>query len=126
MASLQLLLFGAPRLERLNLEDDTAVTVRRRKSLALLAYLVVGDKAQSRDGLATLLWPESDQSSARANLRRDLSRLQKDLGGDILRTERDLIFVKSGAIRCDVADFRQKLSSVAGHQHGEAQDALCP
>ncbi len=126
MASLQFLLFGAPRLERLNSEENATVTVRRRKSLALLAYLVVGDKAQSRDGLATLLWPESDQSSARANLRRDLSRLQKDLGGDILRTERDLISVKSNAIRCDVVDFRQKLSAVADHEHGETQDTLCP
>jgi len=62
-------LFGAPQVTR----DGVPVTFDTRKAVALLAYLAVTGRPQRRESLAALLWPESDQSRARAALRRTLS-----------------------------------------------------
>ena len=66
MSILQLLLLGPPRLER----DNVPVDLERRKALALLAFLAVTGEAQPREALATLLWPDHDESQAHAYLRR--------------------------------------------------------
>ena len=58
MSRLALYLLGPPRLEL----DGEPVEVPRRKAVALLAYLAVTGGHHSRDSLATLLWPEYDQS----------------------------------------------------------------
>ncbi|HET7011909.1 MAG TPA: BTAD domain-containing putative transcriptional regulator [Anaerolineales bacterium] len=51
------------------------------KVRALLAYLAVeADRAHSREGLATLLWPDLPQRSALANLRYALSDLRRVIG----------------------------------------------
>lgn len=71
MALLKLLVFGSPRLER----DGRPIELNLRKALALLVYLAVSGRPHSRDALATLLWPESDQREGRARLRRTLHRL---------------------------------------------------
>ena len=52
----------------------------------LLLYLAVTRQPQGRDALATLLWPDSDQREARANLRRTLHRLGQVVGDDVLAT----------------------------------------
>ena len=89
MPQLTLYLFGPPRLEI----DENPVHIPRRKAMALLAHLAVSDQSHSRDALATLLWPENDQSSARAELRRTLSVLNRALGdclwGDWMLIMRD-------------------------------------
>src|SRR5690606_40192561 len=41
----------------------------------MLAFLAVTRQAHSRNTLATLFWPEKDQQTARANLRRTLYEL---------------------------------------------------
>jgi len=69
MARYELSLLGTPTLT----VDGTDVHVSRRKAMALLAYLAVTGRAHTRDALATLLWPESDTSTARGALRRRLS-----------------------------------------------------
>ena len=66
MSRLALYLLGPPRVER----DGAEVSIPRRKALALLAYLAVTGQRQRRDALATLLWPEHDQHTARTYLRR--------------------------------------------------------
>jgi len=83
MACLQITLFGAPIVER----DAVPIHIQRHKGLALLAYLAVTRQAHHRDALALLFWPEADQSSALANLRRELSRLKEDLGGEVIDAE---------------------------------------
>jgi DNA-binding SARP family transcriptional activator/tetratricopeptide (TPR) repeat protein len=66
---LRLSLFGAPeaRLDGAPLSFDT------RKATALLAYLAVTGRTHRREHLAAFLWPESDETRARASLRRTLS-----------------------------------------------------
>lgn len=93
MAQLRLFVFGPPRLER----DGEAVELGLRRALALLVYLAVTRQPQSRDALATLLWPENDQREARANLRRTLHRLAQVIGNDILAVNADTVRVAPDA-----------------------------
>ncbi|MCK4316690.1 MAG: SARP family transcriptional regulator, partial [Anaerolineae bacterium] len=85
MPRLMLYLLGPPRLER----DGEPIQVSRRKAVALIAYLAVTGGHHSRDTLATLLWPEYDQSRARADLRRTLSVLNRTLGEGWLTADRE-------------------------------------
>lgn len=66
MASLKLHLFGPPRL----MHGSEIVNLRPRKAQALLVYLTFTRQPHTRDALATLLWPEKDQTAARGSLRR--------------------------------------------------------
>jgi len=61
---LKLFLLGSPRLER----RGESVELNLRQAMALLVYLVFTKGKLSQDELATLLWPECDQSSARSSL----------------------------------------------------------
>src|SRR5512145_2531514 len=78
--ALKLLVFGSPRLER----DEGPIELNLRKALALLVYLAVSGQPHSRDALATLLWPESDEREGRARLRRTLHRLNEAIGDTVL------------------------------------------
>lgn len=121
MSLLRVYLFGAPRLER----DGESIPVQRRKAVALCAYLAVTNQPHSRDTLATLLWPEYDQSSARSNLRRDLSRLKDAVGEDILFIDRTQIGINPEAeLWLDVAEFERRMATVQQHNHTPQQ--LCP
>ncbi|NIU61938.1 MAG: SARP family transcriptional regulator, partial [Pseudomonas stutzeri] len=51
--------------------------------------LAVTGQSHSRDTLATMLWPEYDQSRARANLRHTLWVLKRTLAGEGLTADRD-------------------------------------
>lgn len=66
----RLLLLGSPRIER---DGGVPVEVDTRKAIALGAYLAVTRGCHTRDTLAALLWPEYDQTRARAALRRTLA-----------------------------------------------------
>src|SRR5882724_10893770 len=87
MSHLVLYLFGPPHMER----DGFPVATDTRKAIALLAYLAVTRQLHSRDALAALLWPDYDQTHARATLRRTLSALNKALAGAWLQIERETI-----------------------------------
>ena len=104
MSRLRLYLLGPPRLEL----DGEPLHLPRRKALALLAYLAVTGRAHSRDSLATLLWPEHDQRSARAELSRTLSLLNRLLGPDALVADRQTVGLNPGLdIRLDTAASRR-------------------
>ena len=55
------------------------LVVDTRKALAILALLAVEGRPFARDELAAMLWPESDDESARGALRRTLSVLRTAL-----------------------------------------------
>lgn len=80
-AGTRLLLLGAPQV----LRERTPLPFERKKSLALLAYLVVNKGPHLRERIAVLLWPDSDESHARGSLRAVLSDLRRALGKDALR-----------------------------------------
>ena len=121
MSRLALYLLGPPRVEL----DGEPIHIGRRKALALLAYLSGTPDSHRRDSLATLLWPDYDQSSARAHLRRALVSLTNRLGSQWFVADRETmgIYPDSG-IWLDVAQFRQKLAEC--ETHGHAAHAACP
>ena len=80
MAQLALQVLGMPRVQ----VDGAAVHIARRRVLACAVYLAVTGRAQSRDTLATLFWPEETQQNARADLRRTLHLLHRTFGEDRL------------------------------------------
>ncbi len=112
MKRLEMYLLGAPRL----VYNGDPVEISLHKALALLTYLAVTRQAHTRDALAALLWPENDQSSARANLRRTLYRINQDLGGEILDAGPDRVGLRPDIhVELDLERFQ-----------GQVQDCLLP
>ncbi len=114
MSSLDLLLLGSPRIERQGVE----IALDRHKSLALLAYVAISERRQSRDELAALLWPDSNQSAARGLLRRTLAALQRQIGHEWLQVDRDEIGLSAEAdLRIDVHAYHRHLAERERHGH---------
>ena len=113
--TLNLLLLGSPRLERdgRSLEPDT------RKATALLAYLAITGRFHTRDTLAALLWPEMDDSHARAALRRTLSSLKSVVGELPLYVSRDGLGLNRDEVWCDATEFEAAVAEAARHDPAE-------
>src|SRR5581483_4419600 len=121
MSHLAVFLFGPPRLER----DGKVINVDTRKAIALLAYLAITNQRHTRDALAGLLWPDYDQSHARATLRRTLSALNKALAGNWLSIDRDTVGLSPDAsFWLDINEFRHHLASYRTHDHSTSE--VCP
>ncbi len=119
--TLEAYLLGSPRFTL----DGQRLNLSRRKSIALLSYLMVTRQPQSREALAALLWPDYDDSAARMNLRRDLSRLRKQLPDDALLADRlQVEFNPDTAVTIDLQQFETYLANAQSHAH--PQDTLCP
>ena len=104
IAHLKLFVLGAPRLER----DEGPIELNLRKALALLVYLAMSDQPQTRDALATLLWPDSDQREGRGRLRRTLYRLQEAIGDQIVDSQPETIRLhRTADLWLDCAAFRE-------------------
>ncbi len=119
----RLLLLGPPLFQR----DDRASPIKLRKGFALAAYLAVERRAFTREHLATLLWPEFDQQSAFANLRRMLTYLRETLGDRCIATDGDLVQFNPSLVEVDLAEFQSLLdgrSPDADLGHLEAAAAL--
>ena len=120
MAPLALFLLGPPRLEY----AGGLVPVKASKALALLAYLAITHKPQSREALVTLLWPDCDRQQARAYLRYTLWALKQAVGKETLVTDHETVALHSErAIDLDVNEFLTALE--ACQTHGHARDAVC-
>jgi DNA-binding SARP family transcriptional activator/predicted ATPase len=114
MSRLALYLLGPPRVEL----AGEPIHIGRTKAVALLAYLVFTAAPHRRDTLAALLWPEYDQSSARADLRRTLSILNRTLGKGWLVADRETAGLNPDEdLWLDVHAFRQRLASCQAHAH---------
>lgn len=85
--------------------DGALVLPRRRKTLALLAWLTVHEGVpQSRDSLASLLWPGRDLSRARHSLRQALAELRQVLP-DAITVATSSISLRPAAVQLDVRSF---------------------
>ncbi len=123
MSSAKLTLFGSPTLEK----DGNPVIFKRQKALALLAYLSVTQQPCQRDILATLFWPDSDQQSARANLRGVLPDIKKQLGANFLQIHHETLRLHPDTgIWVDVTHFRALLSCSFPHPQTEACPRCAP
>src|SRR5262245_41926856 len=120
MAHLHLRLFGSPQVDL----NHTPIELATRKVLALLAYLAVSGQSHSRDALATLLWPESDQARARGSLRHALATLREAVGEEWLELQGETVRLRhSDEFAVDVTLF---LSAIAAcRTHGHRADEVC-
>ena len=97
------------------------------KARALLCYLAVDGREQSRENLATLLWGDMPHVKALISLRQALANLRHLLGEHVLVTRHTAAFDRHSAYRLDVAEFA---AAVTGFQHhadfqaGRQADAL--
>lgn len=89
---LELKLFGTPTL----LINNVPFDFRLKKGKALLAVLAVEEGLNSRDYLATMLWPDFDQVRARTNLRRTLSRINQTPFSAWIEADSDQVVLNPG------------------------------
>jgi len=109
VASLRLELFGGFAIA---CDAAGAIALPGRKARALVAYLALaGERPQSRDRLAGLLWADSGEEQARTSLRQALSGLRKSLGdSNVLIADSAAIALAPGAVTCDVREFADALA----------------
>ena len=79
------------------------LAVDTRKALAILAVLATDGRSYGREELATLLWPDADDPSARGALRRTLSVLRGAIGAEVLRVDRQQVTLVPAQVDVDVA-----------------------
>ena len=102
----ELKLFGTPQLS----VDGEPVRLTRRKAVALVAYLALSDRPQTRERLAALLWPEKQSARALASLRTVIHEITGL--ADILEIDQDLLSVKHDQCRVDVREFLELITKV--------------
>jgi DNA-binding SARP family transcriptional activator len=102
---LKLHLFGPPRLDR---GDGMLASLPTQNSASLLGYLALHHgRWHSRESLATLLWGEYSEASARKRLRGELWRIRRMLAAsqNSLTANRNLVLFHPGEIWIDVVCF---------------------
>lgn len=88
--------------------DETSLTDQLpRKALALLAIMAVTGKAQARDRLTELLWPEQTPERASGSLRSLLTEM-RGLLGDYLTITRQTVAFSTSPWWADASDFAQQ------------------
>jgi predicted ATPase/DNA-binding SARP family transcriptional activator len=122
--TLQLQLLGE---FRLTAGEQLITTVNTMRIQTLLAYLALHRGApQSRQQLAYLFWPDSNDSQARTNLRNALFQLRNALpnADDFLQVETQTILWRRDALfQLDVADFEQACDRAQQAATGAVQRA---
>jgi DNA-binding SARP family transcriptional activator/pimeloyl-ACP methyl ester carboxylesterase len=114
MEQLSLRLLGAPQVSY----GEHPVSLRLQKELALLIYLAVTSRPQTRMALAALLWPEQDQRGALAALRRTLYQLKVDLGENVLEITSQLVRLRPDVpLWLDTQEFSTTIHHCRGHDH---------
>ena len=115
--SLRLCVLGRVEVTR----DGVAVDdlIRRRKPLALLAYLALEGTGKffQRDHLCGIFWPETNQTRARGSLRQALATIRKELSEVFEFRGDEELRVAPGRISNDFTDF---LGAVGGERWTDA------
>lgn len=83
------------------------------KAQALLCYLAVTGRPQSRGALAALLWGELPDEDARANLRQALTQLRRLVGAHLTIARETVAFNRAAPYRLDVERFEDHLRDAA-------------
>ncbi len=91
--------------------DGAPLVVDTRKAVAILVLLGVEGRPYARDELAAMLWPESDDESARGALRRTLSVLRAALGTRWVTADRSAVALDDDRVRVDLAELEAAAAS---------------
>lgn len=92
------------------MNDKPLPALKSHKGWALLCYLAVTGKVHTRSALAGLLWSDSTETKARANLRKVLSQLKGQLPTHLLIDRRTISFNQESYYWLDVAKFEAGIS----------------
>ncbi len=100
----RLRLFGHPALE--SNESSRPLGLPSKAVCVIALAATSADRPMPRDWLAQTVWPDTDPSEARANLRRQIHRALKALGDDVfVLTRQTLQWNAAGSLDCDVVKF---------------------
>ena len=88
----------------------TGAAAQRRRLVLLAALAAAGQKGMSRDAVVGLLWPEVDESRARAALSQALYVLKRDTGEDELVLGHDVLTLNSDILWSDVSEFERAIA----------------
>jgi DNA-binding SARP family transcriptional activator len=113
MDKLKIYLFGMPRIEF----QGKQIKIKRRKGLALAAYLALAEQRQSRETLASLFWPELDQEHARSALRSTLYSLTGPFTKAWIHSDTMSVSIKREIVWVDVNAFTDLLLQRSTHDH---------
>src|SRR5215469_9834817 len=109
---------------RARLDSGAPVALPTRKAQALLAYLAVPlGTAHPRDKLASLLWGNTLETTARTSLRQTLYALRKslrDVRPQPLMVDGETVALDPDAVRIDVHEFQQRAAEVNPAASAEA------
>lgn len=111
--------FGAPALR----VDGRDCRVSLRRGLALLAYLAFNRAPVPRSYLSWLLWPDADEPTARARLRRLAYQLEDATGTRLFAGDGDTLSLRDGALRVDAIEFA---NAARGEVAGSASTVQVP
>lgn len=111
---------------RIALNGSPLDDFKSKKSPALLSYLIITGRPHSRDRLGGLLWGESNESRARANLRTVLWDLRQHLPDFVAADRQTVSFRGEATYWLDVAEFSHSVEGVLGFEGGrdEAEAVL--
>lgn len=108
MQSVEISLLGTPIIR----VDGEIVTVERRKSLAIIAFIAATGQLHRRDELSGIFWSDIDQSRALANLRQALVDMKRVLPDDALESNRSILGMNADApIAVDTRRFDRLLDA---------------
>jgi DNA-binding SARP family transcriptional activator/predicted ATPase len=99
-ARLGIMALGPPQV----LRGDAPVTFTRHKTLALLVYLAVSGRMQTRDALASLLTDAATDAEARAQFRVTLTELRAQVGDYLVVTRTTVGLAHDQPLWLDVAE----------------------
>jgi Tol biopolymer transport system component/DNA-binding SARP family transcriptional activator len=99
-------------LSMCRIDVGAPVMAGHRKRLGLMAILAGSTSPVSRERLAALLWPESDEAHARNALKQLLFTVRRELGDDAISELNGALALSAQVVQSDVGDFR--LSYEAG------------
>ncbi len=121
MAQLSIYMLGSPHLTL----DGEPVKIPTSRAIPLLAYLALTGIGQTREMLAALLWPDSNQKQALAALRTTLWRLKSAGLENWITLDRDEITLDlHKGIEIDVIKFQNALDRCSTHGHPPSQICL--
>jgi predicted ATPase/DNA-binding SARP family transcriptional activator len=112
---------------RLSWDEAPVRTINAPRLHALLAYLLLHrDAPQPRHHLAFVLWPDTTEAQARANLRQLLHSLKQTLpeAAHFVHADAQTVQWRPDApFRLDVAEFEQALTGADGAEQAQQRDA---
>jgi DNA-binding SARP family transcriptional activator len=126
MARLAICLLGC---FSVTLDEQPLANVVSDKARVLLAYMAIEEsRPHRREALATMLWPNRPEATARTNLRQTLHRLRKSLGDIgrnhpfLLVTYQDIQLNWESDCWVDVVEFSRTIKSCPTYSHPKPPD----